>query len=729
MAEYRDPNHLDPNGNFSITQLVKSIREKMFGIDVRESIAKALERVYEDASKEGNANMEVSQARGFFDTLVRRLNNSDENLAQKADRSYVDAVLSSIAAGGPRELFYSLAALRLKYPSGTEGTYLVFDVSHTNGAHSYMWKDGSWVDLGVYQGLEIADKSIDFNKIMDNAVDASNLMFGAMSQDNVPFGSKNENSNLFDKSSKRILVNKMLYNDTLQDLDGYKVTHPIFLKAGAKVYLDNPFSSSSGAIKSAHLVNYDNTKILKNVSQYLESDSITNVDHFYTPNTGYYRFNMYNKTADNFGVYLSASAYNSKNPFKKNTLINFNLNADDLNQGSYPLEMLDGAIIDDYYRGDKEPHKLITSNKTYFTHESETACVSKKIFLSEGDYSVTYYDNLGINSTLGALVDKYNNNILDVIKPTGFDTPNKIATYAIKTAGYYRFNFLNGKLGNQIFDSFHIVKGNFEDFKNSPKKKGIYLKDIKITSDNIVLEKPEVKKWAIIGDSLSDKSLQGVDQKLYFDYINTMQNNRFNIFDLAQKDTGYVRRFSSNEHFLARINSNLDTLKTMDLITILGSFNDLTALSNQEIADLVLGDVKDDNNASIAGIINQTLDVLQSECIDSEIIVISPLPWGRGKPLGGVDWGAPSNDSADSRSALQTEYVVLLEKICELRSIPYLDMYNESNLRPWVSEFTDKYYMYYEPTSVHDTIHPNSLAHQKFIAPKISTKIKNILGD
>lgn len=76
-------------------------------------------------------------------------------IGKKSDKTYVDSMLSSIAQGGPRELFYSLAALMAKYPNGEEGTYLVFDSSNTDGAHVYMWdKSGVvWKDLGVYQGL------------------------------------------------------------------------------------------------------------------------------------------------------------------------------------------------------------------------------------------------------------------------------------------------------------------------------------------------------------------------------------------------------------------------------------------------------------------------------------------------------------------------------------------------------------------------------------------------
>lgn len=84
-------------------------------------------------------------------------------ISGKADKTYVDSMLSSIAQGGPRELFYSLAALKAKYPIGAEGTYLVFDSATTDGAHSYMWdKTASvWKDLGIYQAMKLSDKSVE----------------------------------------------------------------------------------------------------------------------------------------------------------------------------------------------------------------------------------------------------------------------------------------------------------------------------------------------------------------------------------------------------------------------------------------------------------------------------------------------------------------------------------------------------------------------------------------
>lgn len=115
----------------------------------------------------------LAKANGFEGDIrnldIKKAEKSDvADVARlKADRTYVDAMLSSIASGGPKELFYSLDALKAKYPNGGQGTYLVFSSSHQDGAHIYIWQLDSWKDLGVYQAESVADEAIGFAKISD----------------------------------------------------------------------------------------------------------------------------------------------------------------------------------------------------------------------------------------------------------------------------------------------------------------------------------------------------------------------------------------------------------------------------------------------------------------------------------------------------------------------------------------------------------------------------------
>ena len=77
---YKDWTHIDADTFHQISELVKFIREKGYGSDTREAIAQALERVYHDAMKSGNADMELSMARKHFKDLASRLDASDNDM-------------------------------------------------------------------------------------------------------------------------------------------------------------------------------------------------------------------------------------------------------------------------------------------------------------------------------------------------------------------------------------------------------------------------------------------------------------------------------------------------------------------------------------------------------------------------------------------------------------------------------------------------------------------------
>ena len=93
---YKDWTHIDADTFHQISELVKFIREKGYGSDTREAIAQALERVYHDAAQSGNANMEVSQARGGKATLGQRLDETTAQLAQKANETDLETERSRI---------------------------------------------------------------------------------------------------------------------------------------------------------------------------------------------------------------------------------------------------------------------------------------------------------------------------------------------------------------------------------------------------------------------------------------------------------------------------------------------------------------------------------------------------------------------------------------------------------------------------------------------------------
>ena len=78
---YRDWTHIDADTFHQISELATFIREKGHGVDTREAIAQALERVYHDAIQSDNANMEVSMARKHFKDLATRLDASDDKLS------------------------------------------------------------------------------------------------------------------------------------------------------------------------------------------------------------------------------------------------------------------------------------------------------------------------------------------------------------------------------------------------------------------------------------------------------------------------------------------------------------------------------------------------------------------------------------------------------------------------------------------------------------------------
>lgn len=145
----------------NITELIKKIRSAILGKDVRESIASAIEQCYEDASKNGNANMEVSEARGDYSTLKERLNHSDlekvsdkelnneKEIRKNADDN-LQTQIKSLASGGIS------AANSLESMHDTSKIYV-----NTNDGNWYYYNGSNWIVGGVFQSTKMSlDKNL-----------------------------------------------------------------------------------------------------------------------------------------------------------------------------------------------------------------------------------------------------------------------------------------------------------------------------------------------------------------------------------------------------------------------------------------------------------------------------------------------------------------------------------------------------------------------------------------
>lgn len=204
----------------SITELVKNIRNAILGKDVRESIAGAIEQCYEDASKNGNANMEVTEARGSFDTLNKRLNNSDNVKANKTELeseatvrvnadSNLQNQINSLASGSPKGNYATVDALVTGNPE--TGVYVV-----TENGHIYSWtKDAeNAIDLGVYQATGVSDKEITVKKLSDSLRDSLNLSIPNFSLQNGYYniyGIFTENDNYNYTTPIKLLKNQTIF--------------------------------------------------------------------------------------------------------------------------------------------------------------------------------------------------------------------------------------------------------------------------------------------------------------------------------------------------------------------------------------------------------------------------------------------------------------------------------------------------------------------------------------
>lgn len=196
--------------------------------------------------------------------------------------------------------------------------------------------------------------------------------------------------------------------------------------------------------------------------------------------------------------------------------------------------------------------------------------------------------------------------------------------------------------------------------------------------------------WCAIGDSLTENNSKASEK--YHKIIS--EKTGIQILNYGVGGTGYYSMKDSNLAFYQRI-ANVPT--NADVYTIFGSFNDM---------GVTIGNITDKTSDTLYGCMYLALTALFERNPNAIVGIITPTPW---------EWTSPYREPRNG-----DQYVEAVINMANKWSIPVLDLYHCSNLRPWndackVAQFGDG-----------DGVHPNNLGNA-MIAPKIKVFLDTLL--
>lgn len=202
-------------------------------------------------------------------------------------------------------------------------------------------------------------------------------------------------------------------------------------------------------------------------------------------------------------------------------------------------------------------------------------------------------------------------------------------------------------------------------------------------------------KWIGVGDSITEDNFRATYH--YWSYIQA--ETGLNFVNMGVSGTGYKAEGSGDKAFYKRVPS---MATDADIITILGGVNDIV-LSNATI-----GTASDTGTETICGCVNTTIDAIETLYpAHMPLGIISPLPTYCSDTTVNVNpYQRPDDDTC--RMAVFVEQLAL---ICKHRGIPFLDLFHQSNLRPWHAECNAKYFSCNDAPNG-DGLHPNGHGHR-----------------
>lgn len=303
----------------------------------------------------------------------------------------------------------------------------------------------------------------------------------------------------------------------------------------------------------------------------------------------------------------------------------------------------------------------------------------------------------------------YDENMNIVSGPSDIAADNTSAQIGcLATAKYFRITFIRAT--NPLPDeteTINMLKNVMITFQYSMVEYQKYYRNIDAINNeglnaSSISNLYKGKKWVCVGDSITERNQHSA--KFYHDFVK--EDLGFDVINFGVSGTGYktrddVQSPTTEGAFYQRVTQ---IPASTDVVTIFGSFNDITQ-------GHTLGTPTDTGTSTICGCINATIEAIYAINPAMKLGIISPCPW---KEMN------PSNSDA-------VAYVEALQDICMRNSIPFLNLFYESGLRPWIKAVRDELYNQDAQTDndFHGT-HPNSKGHA-LLASKIREFLKTLI--
>lgn len=210
------------------------------------------------------------------------------------------------------------------------------------------------------------------------------------------------------------------------------------------------------------------------------------------------------------------------------------------------------------------------------------------------------------------------------------------------------------------------------------------------------------KGFTVIGDSWTDPATLGSNPN-WVEFCKQIFGEKYktelDVINLGSGGTGFMASGGKLGKYSDRV---IPT--TYDTFVIFGSFNDA-------FVSYDFGDVKTSAEGTFFGGMSDITNKIYATNPDAKILFVTPAPWGSINPKQTANIG-PRENAAE----FAEKYVDAMIEYAKYNSIPILDLYHFSNLRPWDENFVNKFYHGMNET---DDTHANSDGHKR-IAPQIA---------